>query len=78
MISMLRSPGTGSTGVVRFAISSCIEYWKFDGVGGRMTRLLELGFRMMVELMVREGAQNCVKMKRKSLLFPALGEESSE
>jgi hypothetical protein len=34
VISMLRSPGTGSTGMVRLAISSRAERWKLDGVTG--------------------------------------------
>ena len=32
MTSMLRSPDTGSTGTVRFAISSRAEYWKLADV----------------------------------------------
>jgi len=31
VISMLRSPGTGSTGMVRLAISSRAERWKLAG-----------------------------------------------
>ena len=33
MTSMLRSPGSGSTGMVRFAISSRAECWKLADVG---------------------------------------------